>query len=266
MEAESVASSARNANKSSRGQRRMTVDELDLWKRYHRGDETAYEELVLYYLPLVSFWVKEISRKAWWANKEDLTQDGIIGLIEAIKNFDTVRDIKFTTYARYYIRGGIYKSPELTRNMPRAQYKNYRRVKKAHDRLMQKLEREPTVNEIAEEIPENDKLTIEEIEDALAAMRIAFLEGLTDSVEAAQPSVDTIRSRENILRIQDALSNLSERESSILTRRCWAGQTYSEIGEKLGLKEDTVNKIYHRAIIKLKELYGQQSEGGRHGS
>jgi len=261
MEAEGGESAARDANQSSREQRRMTVHELDLWKRYHRGDETAYEELVLHYLPLVSFWVKEISRKAWWANDEDLTQDGIIGLITAVKKFDPGRGIKFATYARYYIRGAIYDSSDLTRNMPRGQYNNYRKVRRAHDRLMQKLEREPTVDEIAEEISEKDKLTIEEIGDALAAMRIAFLEDSTDSVETAQPSTDTIQSQENIMRIQGALSSLSERESLIITQRCWGDQNYSEIGEKLGLKEDTVNKIYHRAIIKLKERYVKQSEG-----
>jgi RNA polymerase sigma factor (sigma-70 family) len=239
----------------------MTEDELNLWRRYRQADEAAYEELVLHYLPLVSFWVKEISKKAWWATREDLTQDGIIGLIKAVKKFDPDKGVKFTTYARHYIRGAIYDSPELTRNMPRSQDENSREVRKAHDRLMQKLEREPTIEEIAEEIPDEAKITVEEIGEALAAMSIAFPEGLTGPIESAQANTDTIKRQEEIILIQDALSRLSERESLILIHHCWGDQTFSAIGKKLGLEEAAVSKIYQRAIIKLKELYGKHGEG-----
>ena len=80
-----------------------------LWDRYKAsGDEAAREALILHYSPLVKFVAGRLAaRLASYVEVEDLVQDGIFGLIDAIEKFDIGRGIKFETYAFNRIRGAI---------------------------------------------------------------------------------------------------------------------------------------------------------------
>ena len=232
----------------------MTEDEFTLWNRFRQRDNAAYEELVILYLPLVRFWARKISETAWWANQEDLFQDGIIGLIKAFEKFDPERGSQFTTYARFYIQEAIFDSPELTRNLTRRQGEHNRKVRQAHDELAQTLERKPTFEEIAEKA----NLTVAQVKKALVAISIAFPDGLADSQEPEQLNADMIKRQENIILIQDALTALSDREVLILTLRYGDDLSYLEIGKKLGLSRNSVSKICQRALKKLLAQYFKQ--------
>ena len=87
----------------------MTEEEAELWRRYRRGDEKALEELVVFHLRLVKYWVRRTNSERW-ANQADLMQDGIVGLIEAIRKFDPDRGNEFGTFARYLVREAIFDS------------------------------------------------------------------------------------------------------------------------------------------------------------
>src|SRR5438309_1979254 len=126
-----------------REQRRMTGEELSLWERYARGDEAARKELLLSYLPLVEVLAKRIARSTG-ANWEDLRQDGAIGLIKAISRFDLGQGVPFRAFAKHYIRGAIFDSSELTRDLARRQEEILRKFKQTEDELIQTLQRNPT--------------------------------------------------------------------------------------------------------------------------
>lgn len=230
----------------------MEEEELNLWDRCRQGDEAAREELVLFYLPLVTFWVKKIGRIASWASRDDLMQDGVIGLIKAVKKYDPRMGYKFTTYARHYIREAIYDSAELTRNLSRRQDENYRKIKGKHDELAQKLGRKPTIEEIGREVG----LAADQVRSALDAICIAFAEGLPESSDASRAGTDRISARENMILIRDALSRLSKREVLIVTSHYWDDRSHAEIAEELGLTTSNVSKICQRAIKKLRTIYG----------
>jgi len=232
----------------------MTEDELTLWKRFRQGNEESYEELVLFYLALVKFWARKIAENAWWANQEDLIQDGIIGLIKAFEKFDPQRGNEFTTYARYYIREAIFDSPELTRSLHRRQGEHNRKVRQAHDELAQTLGRKPTVEEIAEKA----QITIEQVRKALDAMSIAFPDEFIDYQEPEQASIDRFKHQDDSILIRDLLSRLSDREVLILTLHYRDDLSYLEIGKKLGISEDSVSKICQRARKKLLADYFKQ--------
>jgi RNA polymerase sigma factor (sigma-70 family) len=230
----------------------MDEDELDLWKRYRQGDETALEDLVIFYLPLVKFWVYRISIYATWANRDDLMQDGTIGLIKACEKFDIDRGYKFSTFARYYIREAIFNSTELTRNLTRRQDENSRKVKQAHDELVRELELKPSLEEIAVRAG----LSIEQVQAALNARSIAFAD---DSIVADAPSRSgnkTVERQDTKILIREALQKLNKLERAIIARHYWAGHSDAEIGDGLGLSEDHARKIRQRAIIKLRTLLG----------
>ena len=237
----------------------MTEIELDLWERFSQRDETARKELTLFYLPLVDEWAKRISKAASWANWKDLRQDGVMGLMKAVDRFDPNRGVEFKYFARSYIRGSIYDGSELTRDLARQQEEICRKIKRAEVELAKMLQRNPTVEEIAEKI----ELTVEKIRNALDAMGIAFAETLPDSkdqsaitlIEAAQPETTIV--------VRDALSQLSEREALVLSYYYLDEQSPQEIAEKLELTVSNVTKIRQRAIIKLRKRLDIIGKGGR---
>lgn len=235
----------------------MEESERDLWSRRLEGDEMAREKLILRHMPIVKFWVDNISRKAPWANRNDLMQEGVVGLIKAVEKFDPRRGNKFTTYARFRIREAIFDSPEITRNLTRRQDENYRKIKQALDGLAQELVRRPTVEEVAEKVA----LTVEQVQQALDAMSIAFADEISEAGLSSEASDKTVEHSDRTILVQEALSRLDEREALILTEYYWADKSCPEIAKNLDMKEDTVSKIRWRAINKLRALY--EVEEGR---
>ncbi|MCX7829367.1 MAG: sigma-70 family RNA polymerase sigma factor, partial [Thermanaerothrix sp.] len=75
---------------------------MDLWERVRSGDDEAREEAILSMRPMVFWLAKRIGSPG---ALQDLVQEGMVGLIEAVDNFDPLRGLKFSTYAYYRIRG-----------------------------------------------------------------------------------------------------------------------------------------------------------------
>jgi RNA polymerase sigma factor (sigma-70 family) len=230
--------------------RDMKDDELGLWKRYSQGDQPVREELILRYLYLVKIQVGKISRLAHWANREDLMQEGIKGLITALEGFDPDGGGEFAAYAWKFIRGAIFRNPELQRDLTRRQYDNYRKVINVHDTLMQELGRRPAL----EEIVEASGLSAGQVMNAFDATSIAFAEGLPDNDSESAISKGTAEIQYERILIKEALSRLGEKEVLILTEHYWGDQSDRAIAEKFGMKEDTVTKTRKRAIKKMRAL------------
>ena len=80
----------------------------DLWRRYRSGDQTAYDELVEAYLPLVKVTVGRMALTIpSFISREELCSAGAMGLLSAVRRYDPSREAKFTTYAITRIRGAI---------------------------------------------------------------------------------------------------------------------------------------------------------------
>ncbi|MEK6406800.1 MAG: sigma-70 family RNA polymerase sigma factor [Acidobacteriota bacterium] len=239
----------------------MKPDELSLWARYRQGDERSREELILFYLPLAIVWAKRLSRIAGWANWEDLKQDGVIGLMKAIERFDPGRGVEFRCFARSYIRGAILDSSEFTRDLARRQEEIYRKIRRAEDELTKALQRNPTVEEVAEKT----ELTIEQIRNAIDAMGVAFAGELPDAEGApASPRVLT-PPPERAIMLLEALSHLSAREQEIIRLYYWEDQPHEEIAQSLGLKVSNVIKIRQRAIKRLGKVLDVEGKGRQDG-
>jgi RNA polymerase sigma factor (sigma-70 family) len=235
----------------------MTEEELKLWERHREGDEVAREELILAYLYLVKAWVKRISRLAHWANQEDLIEEGIIGLIRAIERFDLEMGVAFKYFAKDYIRGTIFDSSELTRGLARQQEEFYRKIKHVDSVLTKKLQRNPTIEEVADETG----LSVDQIMFAIDAMGVAFAGELPDVQEPPVAGHMEFPRQEQAAIIQDALSQLSEREQSIVVSYYWEDQSHDEIAKRHGLSVSNVIKIRQRAIKKLRQLLGHERTG-----
>src|ERR1051325_10052237 len=128
----------------------MDEHERHLWERYRRGDESAHEALILRYFYLVKICANRAAIIATWANRDDLRQDGVIGLMKAIKGYDPDLGVEFKYYALKFISGAIYQGPEFTRGLPQQQGKISREVRRTIDELTQALQRVPTIEEVVE--------------------------------------------------------------------------------------------------------------------
>jgi RNA polymerase sigma factor (sigma-70 family) len=231
----------------------MTDDDLELWKRVRQGDISARNELVVKNATLVSYWVDRIAPQVPWADREDLMQDGALGLIRAVENFKPERGLEFTTFARYHSRGKIFDSPEITREVHRTQHERIRKVNASYDSLMLTLGRRPTPEEIGSDLG----LTVDQVSNAMTAMAIAFTVGLTpyaDEETLPNEPRSTIEGHDDRIMIAEALSTLSETEQLVLNWH-WHGYSDSDTARKLApMSQAAVSRARKRALKKLRTL------------
>ena len=229
---------------------RMKRDEFRLWTLCRWGDDEARKELVLLYLPLAMFWARQIARTAPWATLEDLKQYGVIGLIKAVERYDPNKGIKFKSFARKFICGAIFDSPEFTRDLARRQKEILLAVRQADAELTLELQRNPTIQEIADK----SGLTVQQILNANDAMAVAAVTERLDPETAQNVVASEPRRTDRTIMLLEALSRLTEREQEIIRLYYWADWSAEEIAQKLGLSESNVTKIRQRVIKKLGKL------------
>lgn len=241
----------------------MTKDEGVLWERYREGDEAAreaaYRDLLLHYLPLVEVHARRIARSAGWADWRDLKQDGVPGLMGAVKRFDPGRGVAFASFARAYIRGAIFDSPTLTHNLARRQQEIVQQVRDADAELGQALGRQPTTAEVAAKTG----LTEEQMRHAIAAVGVAFAGAPSETDEGAAATGTSAATQEATILVREVLERLSEREAQIIIYYYLEELPTREISRQLGLSVSNVTKIRQRALGKLRALLGVKKEGGR---
>lgn len=228
----------------------MRDDERKLWERYRPDDQQATEDLLIYYTGLVRYWANQIASIAPWADRDDLIQEGLIVLVKVIGKFDLSRGTEFTAYARPWLREALLDHLQDARNMTDYLYRQCRSVNNAQEILMRKLERKPTVAEIAEEIG----LTEQQVEKALNAIAISRAEELTADDGDLPTSSVTVESPEITVLINELLLKLNDRERRILIEYYDLGRTDPEIAEQCGLTSDNVKRIRSRALKKLAKL------------
>jgi RNA polymerase sigma factor (sigma-70 family) len=237
----------------------MNSDELNLWTRCREGDDAVRKELVLLYLPLAIFWAKKISMSAGWANTEDLKQEGIIGLIKAVERFDPSRGVSFKAFARSSICGAIFDSSEFTRGLARLPKENYRKIRRAEVELSNAMQRNPTIEEVAEKTD----LTIKQISNSLDAIGVASAVEIPDLEDAVAVRMVETPDPESTIMLLEAISRLSAREQEIIRLYYWEDQSPEEIAQRLGMKASNATKIRQRANDKIGKLLDARGRGGQ---
>ncbi len=222
------------------------------------GDEQARQELIDGNLRLVLSIIQRFSNRR--ENMDDLFQVGCIGLIKAIDNFNTELDVKFSTYAvpmiigevRRYLRdNNIIRVSRSLRDMA---YKSLQ----AKELLQKKLQREPTIEEIAKELGEKS----EDISKALEAIvePVSIYEPVYNDGGDSIYVIDQLSDRENSddawledISLKEALKKLSEREKKIINMRFYKGKTQMEIAEEIGISQAQVSRLEKGALERIKK-------------
>jgi RNA polymerase primary sigma factor len=244
-------------------------EEVDLAMRIKRDDRKALERLVNTNLRFVVSVAKQYQNQG--LSLADLINEGNLGLIKAALRFDETRGFKFISYAVWWIRQSILQAlAEQSRivRLPLNKVGLTNRISKAYQQLEQQFEREPTPEELA------DELNLE-IQDVSAAINVAnrhvsmdtpLLEGeentLVDVLEnpnadKADLKVDHYESLKK--EVERSLETLSQRQKQVLCYFFGIGLenplSLEDIGNKFNLTRERVRQIKDKAINKLKSTH-----------
>ncbi|MCX7027587.1 MAG: RNA polymerase sigma factor RpoD/SigA [Spirochaetes bacterium] len=256
--------------KSMKSIKLLTREEEDtLSKKIATGDQDARRRLVEANLRLVV----RIARSMWNPSLSliDLIQEGNIGLLKATERFDGGRQVKFSTYAAWWIRQAISRSLVNTERTIRLPHRKEELIKKAHAEksiLSQTLKRQPTTKEISDKLgvdPKqlDDVLFFSEKMGSFEAATDQDSPGLLDLYEdftyAPERAFDKLIVKEQTRHL---LSLLQARERDVLSQRFeleGSGRvSLKKMGGKMGLSPETVRHIEKNA---LKKLQAEASKG-----
>ncbi|HAF08188.1 MAG: RNA polymerase sigma factor [candidate division TA06 bacterium 32_111] len=242
-------------------------EEKELAKRIKEGDKKALERLILGNLRFVVNIAKEYQGKG--LSLAELINEGNYGLIKAANKFDETKNVKFISYAVWWIRQSIMKAIlENNSNIrvPLSQITKINAVNRVQQEILDNENRIPTFKEIADKIG----MTENEVKNILSLNKIEL--SLSDPVGSDDNLYlgDTIAEESNLspeealLRkryketLQSQLEKLSERESYVLKKyfglEDYRPHTLEEIGRELNISRERVRQIKDRAINKLKEM------------
>jgi RNA polymerase sporulation-specific sigma factor len=192
---------------------------------------------------------------------DDLFQIGSIGLLKAISKFDTSYDVKFSTYAVPMIAGEIkrFLRDDGIIKVSRSLKQTANKVRYTQENLTKTLGREPTIQEIAEE------LNIDKEEIVMALESTYHPDYLYDVVHQNEGSplyvIDKISlndgSEEDIIdniMLKEILSQLKDRDRQVIVLRYFKDKTQVEVAELLGISQVQVSRIEKRIIEEMKKM------------
>jgi RNA polymerase primary sigma factor len=240
-------------------------EEKALGRRIREGDQEAVKRLVEANLRFVVHYAKRY--RGLGLAYMDLIHEGTVGLMEAAKRFDPERNVKFISYAVWWVRQAIFHAlSEHARvfRLPQKLSGQVSRMAAAREKLKGELERMPTIAELAERtaLPpsEVEALLLAAGDDVSLSSAVGDDGGLElgdtleqDSVPSAE--VEMIRSSFE-RRIQGMVSGLDEKEREVIRMRFGLDgeepKTLQEIGEAMGLSRERIRQIESRAKEKLR--------------
>ena len=242
-------------------------EEQELAKRILQGDLEAKNQLITANLRLVVSIAKHyIGRGMLFL---DLIEEGNLGLIKAVEKFDYTKNFKFSTYATWWIRQAITRAiadQARTIRIPVHMVETINKITRVQRQLVQKLGREPTAEEISEEL--NGSMTPDRIREIQRiALEPVSLESpigeeddshLGDFVEDKESVSPTEYTTQSMIRsaLYDVMSDLTDREEKVLRLRYGIGdgkpRTLEEVGKEFGVTRERIRQIEAKAIRKLR--------------
>ena len=239
------------------------AEKTELFRRVQKGDSEARELYIKGNLRLVLSVIQRFS--CGNENLDDLFQIGCIGLMKAIDNFQPdIYDVKFSTYAVPMIIGEVKRylrdsssSVRVSRSLRDTAYKAIY----AKENLMKKNCKEPTLNEIADEVG----ITREEVVFAMDAIQSpvslydpVYTEG-GDTLYVMDQISDKKNKEENWVEeiaLKEAIDRLPDREQNIIQMRFFDGKTQMEVADEIGISQAQVSRLEKNALKNMRNYLG----------
>lgn len=240
-----------------------------LWDDYNRtrSSETR-EKIILEYAPLVKLVAGRLSMYLGYnVEYEDLVSYGIFGLIDAIDKFDSLKDVKFETYASLRIRGAILDQIRKMDWIPRTIRQKQKRI----DAIIKEIELTTGKTATDEEIAKGLGISEDEYIEWQSQMKITNVVSLNEYMEqGSEVPADVNRHatarfespEENIEKeelkqvLEQTLQLLTEKERKVILLYYYEELTLKEISNVLEVSESRISQLHTRALQKMKEKMG----------
>ncbi len=243
---------------TSRLQTLSNEEMMRLIELAQKGDQAAKQRLVEGNLKLVLSVIQRFLGRG--ENPDDLFQVGCIGLLKAIANFDTTKDVRFSTYGVPMIAGELrrylrdYSPIRVSRSVRDLAY----RVLQCKQAMTAEQGREPTFAQIAERlgVPEEDVVgAMDAVSTPVSLYEPVYTDG-GDPLTVMDQVRDVKNTDEQWLEsiaLRQAMQDLSERERRILALRFYDGRTQMEVAGSLGISQAQVSRLEKGALASIRK-------------
>ena len=236
----------------------------ELIKLYCEEKKSSIRDLIISKsLPLVRSIIGKINKpNTIHTQFEDLENSGIIGLIQALDNYNCDMNVQFSTFAYYRIRGSVIDYLRSIDQLPRKHRVDYGKIQNCMSILSQELGREPTDEEVSERL----EMKIDEYNDLMMNIHQRHVLSLDnfdsedesysayqiiEDVTHEQPD-EEIESREKTDQILNKINQLKNRDRLILMLYYYENMTMTEIGLLLEISEARISQIIGKLLVQLK--------------
>lgn len=233
----------------------MSEEQLrELLQRFREGEEEAGETLFLHLEPLVSAYARRMACRP--GERDDYFQAGMVGLLKAAQRFNPARRVKFVTFAVTWIEGEmrLYRRRNSSViKVSRSMQEQSRRLNGCRELLMQNLQREPTVGEIAR------ALGIASEEVALIMESSLPLSSLEEEMLTGRDGISEEETLLERLSLCEGMMKLTPLERQLIALRFFDELTQSETAWRLSLSQRQVSRFEKRILRQLRSY--MQPEG-----
>lgn len=187
---------------------------------------------------------------------DDVINEGVLALMDAIETYDISKGAKFETYASLKIRGAIIDYIRKQDWIPRNVRKFSRMLDKANSMLYNLNGRVPSTAELAEYLKMDEGKLLKQMAECSCTLTLSFEELLYEdnfSEPSSEDASDERLMRDELRRvIADAIGELKDKEREVITLYYYKNFKYSDIAKALGVTEGRVCQIHSKAILTLK--------------
>ncbi|WP_058485809.1 RNA polymerase sporulation sigma factor SigF [Defluviitalea phaphyphila] len=234
---------------------------LELIKKAQSGDTTARDQLVEENIGLVWSIVKRFKNRGY--DMEDLFQIGSIGLIKSIDKFDLNYNVKFSTYAVPMIMGEIkrFMRDDGMIKVSRSLKEIGAKARILKEKFIKNMEREPTVQELANELGiEVEELVMAiEANNEVESLQAIIHEGEGNPIRLIDKLDTSVNNEINMIdkiALEQIIEKLNPKEKQIIKMRYFSDKTQTEIANIIGISQVQVSRIEKRILKSMREMFG----------
>lgn len=226
---------------------------------YHQNKDIALRnEIVLKNMGLVKT-VAMSMRNMYikFGDVDDVVNEGVIALMNAIEEYDPEKGAKFETFASLKIKGSIIDYIRKQDWIPRNVRKFAKALDKANSLLYNLYGRVPTTEELSQHLGMDENKLLKYMADCSCSITMSFEELLyEDNINepmAKDASTDKNLMREEMINVvTEAVNSLKENERKVITLYYYKNMKYSDIAKALGVSESRICQIHTKAVLSLK--------------